>query len=95
MYKENLSTDNSKKEAIKLVDVDNQITYTYTELQNVQLKMDGLRIRTFRWVIGDVDDSDYAVLSMSSSRSSARNGSVGMVLKETPTVEEVFGPQTN
>ena len=90
-YKEELSSDNSKKEAIKLVDVDTQIVYTYAELQNAQLNMDGLNIRTFRWVMGDVDGSDTAALASSTNRSAARSSATGFVFKEDPAVEEMFG----
>jgi len=50
-----------------LVDVDNQIVYNYEELKTAQLNMDGLHTRTFRWVLGEVSQEDYAPLITSTS----------------------------
>lgn len=58
-FKETLSNDTSKKTSITLVDVDNQTEYTYDALQTANLTMNGLTTRTFRWVLGAVDSSDY------------------------------------
>lgn len=64
-YKEELLIDQSKKQMMVLVDVDHQREYTYEELQSAELDMDGLEIRTFRWVLGTVEPSDYEPLSVS------------------------------
>lgn len=61
-YEEELSGDESKKTSITLIDIDNQTQYTYEELQSAQLGMDGLHVRTFRWVLGEVSQEDYAPL---------------------------------
>jgi len=59
LFSETVSNDQSKRQALKLVDVDNQKVYSYDELQNTTLNMDGKRERTFRWVLnGTVDSSD-------------------------------------
>jgi len=58
-FEEKLSYDTSKKTSITLIDVDNQTEYSYSELQTANLTMDGLSIRTFRWVLGSVDSSAY------------------------------------
>jgi len=68
-YTEKLSQDKSKKERLTLVDVDNQRTYSYDELKTADLSMDGEHIRTFRWVLGDVDQEDMAPLAKISTRS--------------------------
>lgn len=60
-FKENLSEDTSKKTSITLVDIDNQTEYSYADLPT--LSMDGLKTRTFRWVLGSVDPSDYEAVS--------------------------------
>lgn len=98
-YKETLSSDNSKKDAIKLVDVDNQQAYSYEDLQHIQLNMDGKNIRTFRWVLGDVESEDYAPLNPVASKRAttisktvSQNPSTGFVFEEKPSVEEVFNP---
>jgi len=62
-FKEKLSKDTSKKTSITLVDVDNQAEYSYAELQTANLTMDGLKTRTFRWVLGSEDPSDYDAVS--------------------------------
>ena len=60
---EKLSEDTSKKTSITLVDIDNQTEYGYAEMQTANLSMDGLTTRTFRWVLGSVDPSDYETIS--------------------------------
>ena len=65
-YKEVLSKDTSKKDNIILVDVDNHKEYSYNELQNAQLSMDGLKTRTFRWVLGTTLEEDYEPLDVPS-----------------------------
>lgn len=62
-FKEKLSGDSSKRTSIILVDVDNQTEYNYADLKTANLSMDGLKTRTFRWVLGSVDPSDYETLS--------------------------------
>ena len=66
-FKETLSDDMSKKMSITLVDIDNQTAYSYAELHVVNLGMDGLKTRTFRWVLGAVDSSDYEPLNAEES----------------------------
>jgi len=61
-YNEVLSSDQSKKQMMVLVDVDYQREYTYEELQSEELSMNGLATRTFRWVLGVVEQSDYEPL---------------------------------
>ena len=70
-YKE--SEDNNKTilDALHLVDLDNQTEYTIQELKTANLTMDGKAIRTFRWVLGVVDATDYTPLA-SSQRSASR-----------------------
>ncbi len=67
-FKETLATDISKKTSIVLVDVDNQTEYSYAQLQTTNLTMDGLKTRTFRWVLGTADSSDYAMVNTASSK---------------------------
>lgn len=64
-YEESLSKDTAKKTSITLIDIDNQVEYSYEELKTQQLNMDGLHTRTFRWVIGTVTQEDYARLRTS------------------------------
>ena len=63
-YIEKVSSDQGFKNNLTLVDVDNHQAYSYSELQNLTLGMDGKHVRTFRWVLnGDVDEEDYAPLA--------------------------------
>lgn len=72
-YKEALSNDQSKKEMMVLVDVDHQREYTYEEYQNADFGMDGLTTRTFRWVLGTVEPSDYEPLTAETVSVSAKS----------------------
>jgi hypothetical protein len=59
-YKE-VNYDNPQKllSKLTLVDVDNQTSYSYDELPNANLSMDGKHTRLFRWVLGRVKPKDY------------------------------------
>ena len=70
-FTERLAVDNSKKEALILVDVDDQRSYSYEELQTARLTMEGLHTRTFRWVLGTVEEKDYEPLA-SAQRAASR-----------------------
>lgn len=92
-YIEELSSDPSKKQRMVLVDVDHQKEYTYEELQSAELGMDGLLIRTFRWVLGPVEPSDYTPLDASTAK--VANNSVKSVNKslvlDTKDTNDKFG----
>ena len=51
VYEEEKASDNSKKTSLLLVDVDNQRTYSYDELKQANLGMDGKHTRNFQWVL--------------------------------------------
>jgi hypothetical protein len=77
-YIENLAkSTEDKRQQLTLVDVDNQKTYSYEALKTTTLSMGGLHTRTFRWVLGDVDQSDMEPLTaeteMSAASKSARS----------------------
>ena len=52
-----------KKEAYSLVDVDNQKVYTFGQVKNANLNMDGKHTRTFRWVRNEVKPRDFNPLA--------------------------------
>jgi len=59
-YKETLSKERSVLlDQLTLVDVDNHREYSYSELKNANLGMDGLHTRTFKWVVGTVKPEDF------------------------------------
>ena len=63
-YKESAVSNPERTNMLTLVDVDNHTSYTPTELKTANLRMDGLHTRTFRWVRGEVEESDYAPLTV-------------------------------
>jgi len=86
-YIEKASKDESKKRALTLVDVDNQRTYSYEELKTADLNMDGKHTRTFRWVLGDVDDADIEPLQTKVSTISLRSASAKSTVDDfSPTI---------
>jgi hypothetical protein len=62
-YKESTDVNQTLLDTLHLVDVDNQAEYTLDELKTAILSMDGLHTRTFRWVMGTVEQDDYLLLS--------------------------------
>lgn len=75
-FDEELSKDDSKKTALTLIDVDNQRTYSYSEVQRAGLTMDGKHVRTFKWVLGSVDAEDMEPLNAEVSTQSANRVSM-------------------
>ena len=53
-YEEVPVKDNEMLQHLSLVDLDNHKVYAYNDLQNVDLRMEGKKVRTFRWVLGGV-----------------------------------------
>ncbi len=83
-YVERPSSDESLKNALHLVDLDNQRVYTYDELANANLAMDGKTARSFRWVIGPVSDQDMELplkLQAAESKTALQAASVEQPLK--------------
>ena len=62
-YKESSESNVSLLNQLTLVDVDNERTYSVSDLETASLNMDGKHTRTFRWVLGTVDQDDYTPLS--------------------------------
>jgi len=92
-YEESLSKDTDKKTSITLIDIDNQVEYSFEELKTLQLNMDGLHTRTFRWVIGTVTQEDYAPLTAPATLRSASLMSTAATFKTTtaPVSDSKFG----
>ena len=70
-YIEKVATSGDKCNNLVLVDVDNQQTYNCTEISQIPLSMDGKHIRTFRWVLGSVEQKDMETLQNVSTQSTA------------------------
>ena len=58
-YIEKISPNQQKRDKLTLIDLDNNESYSYNDLQNISLNMDGKHIRQFRWVLGDIDNDDF------------------------------------
>jgi len=65
IYDKNEIADTTTADQLTLIDVDNAKEYTVAELQTANLNMDGLHTRTFRWVLGTVEEADYVALDAS------------------------------
>ncbi len=71
-YKESTALNPERTNMLTLVDVDNHTSYAPSELKTADLSMDGLHVRTFRWVKGAVEESDYAPLAAPIAKQSAK-----------------------
>lgn len=67
VYEESGQQNTNIYQNITLVDVDNKTSYSVEELSEANLNMDGLTVRTFRWVLGTADASDYEAVSVAQS----------------------------
>ena len=56
-----LKVNSDKRAKLTLLDIDNEQSYSVAELASAQLGMNGKHVRTFKWVMGEVDLNDYAV----------------------------------
>ena len=64
-YYENGGEDKALLQKLTLIDVDNGKSYSVDELATANLTMGGKHTRTFKWVLGGVDASDFTVDSAS------------------------------
>lgn len=85
-YKISNEINSAKSALLHLVDLDNQTHYTLTELASANLNMDGLHTRNFRWVLGEVDNSDYEKSMEVTTKSAAFTQSKSAVFE---TEEEI------
>lgn len=83
-YKESTKSNTQRAYALTLIDVDNHRSYTQTELPSVDLNMDGMHIRTFRWVKGDIEESDFEPLvkAVSDPLAKVSGKETGLVFQE-------------
>lgn len=63
VYEEAKNPNPVKAAKLTLIDVDNHTSYTTLQLKTANLKMNDRHTRTFRWVLGEVEESDYAPLA--------------------------------
>ena len=81
-------SENDKRKDFVLVDVDNQKTYSYEEIKNANLSMDGKHTRTFRWVLGSATEED-----MKAEKGSIRN--IRMKSRDSVSENEhIFSPKS-
>ena len=90
-YKELTESNSTKRELLNLVDVDNERVYTLSELKTANLNMDGLHTRTFRWVLGEVDSSDYMKSEVPMSKSASFSKVAERAEMETLTEDAPIG----
>lgn len=62
-YSETLNRADERVEELTLIDLDNGVAYTVSELQTAEITMDRMHTRTFKWVLGTVTEADYAPLT--------------------------------
>ncbi len=58
-YSEKLNHTDERLEELTLIDLDNKVAYSVSELNNAEISMNGMHIRTFKWVLGSVTEADY------------------------------------
>jgi hypothetical protein len=58
LYTETPSPDKTKLDNLKIIDLDNQVVYSYNDLKNANLSMDGKKERKFRLILGNIKQDD-------------------------------------
>ena len=94
-YEESTDINTTILDRLTLIDVDNQTSYGASELSGLDLRMndaDGnpVHTRTFRWVLGSVDASDYVALP-APQRAAGRVASSDFEEEETSKKRGKFG----
>jgi len=64
IYKEVSSLDTTKRDSLKIIDLDNQTVYTYNELKDAKLSMEGKHQRKFRIILGEIEKDDMNTFKM-------------------------------
>jgi len=83
VYEESSRPNTAMYENLTLIDVDNGTSYSLEELSEATLNMDGHTVRTFRWVFGTVDSSDYEVTAPTQSTKSSSVKEVSSSVDQT------------
>jgi len=79
-----------KRNALTLIDLDNGKVYGYEELSNVTFNFDGSHVRTFKWVLGEVDNNDMAQ-SKGVEEIKAKTSSTFSFQKQKSSGNDTFG----
>jgi len=83
VYDEPSKANTAMYENLTLIDVDNGTSYSLEELSEANLNMDGRTVRTFRWVLGTVDSSDYEVAATTQSAKTSSTKQVSTLTDQT------------
>jgi len=89
-YSETLNRADKRLGELTLIDLDNSVAYALSDLPAAQISMDGLHTRTFRWVLGSVDDSDFVPLTAPAKAAAFRETSSQM-FQTAPQTTGKFG----
>ncbi len=91
-YSETLKRDDERLGELTLIDLDNNLTYAVYDLPAAEISMDGSHTRTFRWVLGSVDDSDFAPLAAPASvKTAAFRETSSQMFQTAPQTTGKFG----
>ena len=93
VYNKEEVTDTTKASQLTLLDIDNETAYTVAQLATANLTMDGLHTRTFKWVLGSVDSSDYQKTQETTSKSAsfAKTATLSTLSEDEPRLGGKFG----
>jgi hypothetical protein len=91
-YSETLKRADERLGELTLIDLDNRVAYAVSELPSAEITMDGMHIRTFRWVLGTVDDSTFTPLvAPLSAKSATFRQSPSQAFQTVPKTVTKFG----
>lgn len=91
-YSETFNRADERLEQLTLIDLDNSVAYAISDLPAAQISMDGLHVRTFRWVLGSVNYSDFAPLTAPAPAKAAAFGQApSQVFQTAPQTTGKFG----
>lgn len=90
-YSEKLDRYDDRLQQLTLIDLDNSVAYTLSELPTAAITMDGSHTRTFRWVLGSVEESDFTPLEAPALRATAYRQAQEQLFQTAPQKSSRFG----
>lgn len=90
-YSEKLDRYDDRLQQMTLIDLDNSVAYALSDLPTAAITMDGSHTRTFRWVLGSVEESDFAPLETPGLRAASSRQATQQLFERVPQKSSRFG----
>ena len=90
-YSETLERYDERLQKMTLIDLDKGVAYALSDLPAAVITMDGSHVRTFRWVLGSVEESDFTPLEGPALRAASFRETPQQLFQTAPQKSSRFG----